>query len=164
NLRGVVNGVQAVYAVMRRQGFGHIVNTASIAGLLPMPGLLSYSVSKHAVVGLSTSLRIEAAVLGIVVSVLCPGAVETGVVGGGKLGRGWQSRPAEVQERFWKQGRPISPERFAREAVVAVARNRAIIVIPWWWKIFWWVYRLSPTLALTLTRRHFLSMRRIIEE
>jgi NAD(P)-dependent dehydrogenase (short-subunit alcohol dehydrogenase family) len=164
NLRGVVNGVQAVYAVMRRQGFGHIVNTASIAGLLPMPGLLSYSASKHAVVGLSTSLRIEAAVLGIRVSVLCPGAVETAIVGGGKFGKVLQPPPPEVQKRFWKQGRPISPERFAREAVAAVARNKAIIVIPWWWKIFWWVYRLSPTLALAWTRRHFLSMRRIVEE
>ena len=60
NLCGVVNGVQAAYAIMRRQGFGHIVNTASIAGLIPQGGILSYSVSKHAVVGLSTSLRIEA--------------------------------------------------------------------------------------------------------
>jgi NAD(P)-dependent dehydrogenase (short-subunit alcohol dehydrogenase family) len=164
NLRGVVNGVQAVYPVMRRQGFGHIVNTASIAGLLPMPGLLSYSASKHAVVGLSTSLRVEAATLGIRVSVLCPGAVETAIVGGGKFGKVLEPPPPEVQRRLWEQGRPISPQRFAREAVAAVAKNRAIIVIPWWWKVFWWVYRLSPTLALACTRKHFLSVRRIIEE
>jgi NAD(P)-dependent dehydrogenase (short-subunit alcohol dehydrogenase family) len=65
NLRGVVHGVQAVYPILLRQGFGHIVNTASIAGLLPLGGLLSYSTSKHAVVGLSTSLRIEAAAAGV---------------------------------------------------------------------------------------------------
>src|SRR5262249_34634025 len=157
------NGVQAVYPVMRRQGFGHIVNTASIAGLVPMTGLLSYSASKHAVVGLSTSLRVEAAALGVRVSVLCPGAVGTAVGGGGKFGKVLQRPPPEIQRRLWARARPISPERFAREAVAAVARNKAIIVIPWWWKVFWWVYRLSPTLALVWTRRHFLSVRRGIE-
>lgn len=164
NLRGVVNGVQAAYPIMRRQKFGHIVNTASIAGLLPMTGLLSYSVSKHAVVGLSTCLRVEAAALGIRVSVLCPGAVETAIVGGGKFGKVLQPLPPEVQRRLWEQGRPISPERFARAAVAAVARNKAIIVVPWWWKIFWWMYRLSPTLTLAWTRRNFLAVKRILEE
>jgi NAD(P)-dependent dehydrogenase (short-subunit alcohol dehydrogenase family) len=164
NLRGVINGIQAAYPVMQRQGFGHLVNTASIAGLVPLTGLLSYSASKHAVVGLSTSLRVEAAVLGVRVSVLCPGAVETAIVGGGKFGKVLQPPPPEVQRQLWARGRPISPERFAREAVAAVARNKAIIVIPWWWKLLWWLYRLSPALALAQARRDFLKVRRIIEE
>ena len=61
NLHGVVNGVQAAYPVMLSQGYGHIVNTASMAGLLPMPTAVSYAATKHAVVGLSKSLRVEAA-------------------------------------------------------------------------------------------------------
>src|SRR6516164_10920473 len=61
NLRGVVNGVQAAYPLMLRQGFGHIVNTASMAGLVPAPWIVSYTAAKHAVVGLSLALRIEAA-------------------------------------------------------------------------------------------------------
>ena len=63
--RGVVNGVQAAYCIMMKQGFGHIVNTASMAGLMPSPGNVAYSMTKHAVVGLSKSLRAEAAILGI---------------------------------------------------------------------------------------------------
>jgi NAD(P)-dependent dehydrogenase (short-subunit alcohol dehydrogenase family) len=160
NLRGVINGVQAAYPIMKRQGFGHIVNTASVAGLVPVAGMLSYSTSKHAVVGLSTCLRVEAAALGIRVSALCPGAVETAI----KLGKVLHAPPPEVQRRLWEQGHPISPERLAREALVAVAKNKAIIVIPWWWKFLWWLYRLSPTLGLAWARRHYLSAKRIIAE
>src|SRR5262249_37982231 len=87
NLRGVANGVQAVYPVMIRQGGGHIVNTASVAGLLPMAGQLSYTTSKHAIVGLSKSLRVEARRYGVRVSVLCPGIVRTPILRGGKYGR-----------------------------------------------------------------------------
>ena len=50
NLRGVVHGVQAAYPVMLRQGFGHIVNTASMAGLMVSPISGSYSATKHALV------------------------------------------------------------------------------------------------------------------
>jgi len=77
NLRGVVNGVQAGYQVMLRQGFGHIVNTASLVGLVPGVGNPSYVTTKHAVVGLSKIFRAEAATKGIQVSVLCPGIVRT---------------------------------------------------------------------------------------
>jgi NAD(P)-dependent dehydrogenase (short-subunit alcohol dehydrogenase family) len=161
NLRGVVNGVQAAYPLLCRQGFGHIVNTASIAGLIPLPGLLSYSASKHAVVGLSTSLRAEAAMLGVRVSVLCPGPVETAIVGGGKFGKVINPLPAEVQRRLWEKGRPIPAEVFARRALAAVARNRAIIVIPSWWKVFWWLYRLSPTLGIAWARRQLLVYQRV---
>jgi NAD(P)-dependent dehydrogenase (short-subunit alcohol dehydrogenase family) len=77
NLRGVVHGVVAAYPVMIAQGFGHIVNTASAAGITPTPGLTGYATTKHAVVGLSTSLRGEAARHGVRVSVLCPGLIDT---------------------------------------------------------------------------------------
>ena len=60
NLRGVAHGILAAYPPMIRQGFGHIVNTASMAGLAPAPLQLSYTATKHAVVGLSRALRVEA--------------------------------------------------------------------------------------------------------
>jgi NAD(P)-dependent dehydrogenase (short-subunit alcohol dehydrogenase family) len=164
NLRGVIHGVQAAYSVMRRQGFGHIINTASIAGLVPVPGLLSYCTSKHAVVGLSTSLRIEAAEHGVRVSVLCPGAVETPIVGGGKFGKVLNAPPPDVQRKLWEKGRPIAVERFAQCAVSAIARNRAVIVIPWWWKLVWWIYRLSPKTSLALSRRQFRANKQLIEK
>ena len=80
NLRGVINGIQAAYKIMMEQGFGHIVNTASMAGLMPGPGNVAYTTTKHAVVGLSKSLRAEAAHRGVRVSVLCPGVIRTPIL------------------------------------------------------------------------------------
>src|SRR5439155_3591830 len=134
NLRGVVNGVQAAYPVMLRQGYGHIVNTASAAGLFPTPTVVSYCAAKHAVVGLSTALRVEAAAAGVRVSVLCPGAVRTPILeGGGKYGKVLQAVPPEVMKAHWERVRPMPADRFAAEALRAVARNRAVIVIPSRW-------------------------------
>src|ERR671915_112136 len=77
NLKGVVHGVHAAYPIMLAQGAGHIVNTASLAGLVPMPMGIPYTATKHAVVGLSLGLRAEAASRGVKVSVVCPGFVDT---------------------------------------------------------------------------------------
>jgi NAD(P)-dependent dehydrogenase (short-subunit alcohol dehydrogenase family) len=87
NLVGVVNGLLAAYPLMVEQGFGHIVNTASGAGLVGPPLTVAYSTTKHAVVGLSTTLRPEAAMHGVRVSVLCPGAVETPILDARPHGR-----------------------------------------------------------------------------
>src|SRR5262249_56364016 len=57
NLRGVMHGVHAAYPIMMQQRSGHIVNTASLAGLLPSPPLTPYAMTKHAVAGLRLSLR-----------------------------------------------------------------------------------------------------------
>ena len=77
NLRGVVHGVNAVYPIMLAQRSGHIVNTASINGLVPLPLAGPYNATKHAVVGLSSALRAEAAGLGVRVSTVCPGFIDT---------------------------------------------------------------------------------------
>jgi len=77
NLTGVFNGVSAFAGDMRARGRGHIVNTASMAGLIPNPSLGAYTAAKFGVVGLSETLRSELAPHGVGVSVLCPGLVET---------------------------------------------------------------------------------------
>jgi NAD(P)-dependent dehydrogenase (short-subunit alcohol dehydrogenase family) len=78
NLTGVFNGVSAFAAGMRACGAGHIVNTASEAGLMTIGGGLGgYTVAKFGVVALSEILRIELAPHGVGVSVLCPGLVAT---------------------------------------------------------------------------------------
>src|SRR6185503_1585330 len=87
NVRGVTNGIVAAYPEMVRRGAGHIVNTASMAGLVPGAGEASYVASKHAVVGLSKALRVEGKRHGVRVSVLCPGAIRTPILTGGKFGR-----------------------------------------------------------------------------
>ncbi len=163
NLHGVVNGVQAAYPVMLSQGCGHIVNTASMAGLLPMPAAVSYATTKHAVVGLSKSLRVEAALYGIRVSVLCPGFIRTPILHGGKYGKNLQPVPPEVQEKFIRQYRPMAPAVFAEKVLDALARNKALIIVPGWWRLFWWLSRLSPALELSLAQRSYRSARKAMQ-
>ena len=163
NLHGVVNGVQAAYPVMLSQGYGHIVNTASMAGLLPMPTAVSYAATKHAVVGLSKSLRVEAASYGVRVSVLCPGFIRTPILHGGKYGKNLQPIPLEVQEEFIRKYRPMDPARFAEKVLDALARNKALIIVPGWWRLFWWLSRLSPSLELALAQRSYRSVRKAMQ-
>jgi len=156
NLRGVINGIQAAYGIMRRQGFGHIVNTASMAGLITSPGAAAYAATKHAIVGLSKSLRAEAASAGVYVSAICPGVVRTPILeGGGRYGRMLIEIPSEEMRRMWDEFRPMPPETFARKALAGVAKNRAIIIAPWWWRLFWWLDRLSPSAGILFARRNF---------
>ncbi len=164
NLRGVVHGVHAAYPAMLEQGFGHIVNTASMAGLVPLPGSVSYGATKHAVVGLSTLLRAEAAAKGVRVSVLCPGVVRTPILDrGGRYGQVLMELPEEFLRPFVERMRPIDAGVFAEKALRAVAANRAIIVVPRWWRVVWWLHRLSPTLGLYLGRRFHEKAKRELE-
>ena len=87
NLRGVVHGIQAAYPVMIRQRSGHIVNTASMAGLTTTGSQASYTATKHAVVAISRTLRVEAERHGVQVSALCPGVIRTPILTGGEYGR-----------------------------------------------------------------------------
>jgi len=77
NVWGVVHGMRAFGPLLVEQGEGHIVCTGSVAGLATTPGLGPYSVTKHAVVGLASTLREELAPAGVGVSVLCPGVLRT---------------------------------------------------------------------------------------
>jgi NAD(P)-dependent dehydrogenase (short-subunit alcohol dehydrogenase family) len=161
NLRGVANGIQAAYPIMLRQGFGHIVNTASMAGLMPSPLTVGYCATKYAVVGLSLSLRIEAEAAGVRVSVLCPGVIRTPILeGGGKYGKMLRPQRIDVQRQNWERLRPLDADQFARQALRAVAKNKAIIVIPAWWKVFWWINRLSAPLGLYVGRKLYVWSQR----
>ncbi|MDT5192082.1 MAG: hypothetical protein QOI28_4333, partial [Mycobacterium sp.] len=146
NLRGVVHGIQAAYPTMIEQHSGHIVNTASMAGLLTTVGQASYAASKHAVVALSKTLRLEAARHGVQVSVLCPGAIRTPILTGGQFGRNTVSETELL--KMSEAVRPMAPELFAQRALRAVLRGDAIIVVPTWWKALWYLERLSPGLSM----------------
>lgn len=81
NLGGVINGVQTWIRRLEAHGQGgHVVNTASMAGMVTSPGLGVYNTSKFAVVGLSEALRADLAQHDIGVSVLCPGMVQTRIL------------------------------------------------------------------------------------
>ncbi len=78
NLKGVAWGIEAFVPLIKEHGEGgHVVNTASMAGLVPIPGFGPYTATKYAVVGMSEDLSMELEPFGIGVSVLCPGFVAT---------------------------------------------------------------------------------------
>ena len=83
NLYGVVHGIRAFLPIMEQQGIGHIVNTASMAGLTPVPGLAPYAATKHAVVGFVRSLAPGLLAKGISFNAVLPGAVDTNILGDG---------------------------------------------------------------------------------
>ncbi len=151
NLRGVVHGIQAVYPIMIRQHSGHIVNTASMAGLVASPGMASYTATKHAVVGISKALRVEAERHGVQVSVFCPGVIRTPLMTGGKYGR-FNGVSDEELLKFGERLRPMAPEKFAERALRAVLRGDVIIVVPALWKAWWYLERLSPALSMRFAK------------
>ncbi|MEV7013143.1 SDR family oxidoreductase [Streptosporangium sp. NPDC051022] len=159
NLRGVVHGVHAAYPVMIRQGFGHIVNTASLAGLVPTPMMAPYAATKHAVVGLSLALRTEAAAHGVKVSVVCPGFVDTPLLdhvnpGLPRTRTGTSARRSAIRA----QGRLYSADALAGDIMRGLARDRALIVVPASGRLAWLGARLSPSLAVRVAS---LAVRRL---
>lgn len=145
NVYGVVHGIAAVYPRMIAQGHGQIVNTASGAGLGPRPGQTPYAAAKHAVIGLSTSLRAEARAYGVRVTAACPGYVATHVMRDAKfVGVDREKLAARIPIR------PMSADRCAELMLRGAARDQAIVAISAYVKLDWWVYRLSPALSCWL--------------
>lgn len=149
NVRGVCYGIQAVYPKMIAQRSGHIINTASMAGLVPATEG-SYTASKYAVVGMSKALRIDAARFGVRVSVLCPGAIRTPILTGGHFGRVKYAASKEKIMSIWERMRPMDPDRFARRALEAIDANEAVIVLPRFWKVLWYLERISPDASMKI--------------
>jgi NAD(P)-dependent dehydrogenase (short-subunit alcohol dehydrogenase family) len=144
NIRGVVHGVHAAYPLMVEQRRGHIVNTASLGGLMAAGLLTSYVMSKHAVVGLSLALRSEAAAFGVGVTAVCPSAVDTPILDKGAVGR------FHGRDYFLKgQGvrRPLDPDVLAAQVLEAVVANKPLLVTPRTARIAWRIGRLSPALV-----------------
>ena len=130
NIGGVVNLIRAVYPRLIAQGFGHLVNTASCAGLMGTPFISVYSATKHAVVGLSKAMRIEAEPHGVRVTALCPGAVRTPILTGGAFGRSVYAMTEARKTSWWDRFRPGDVTVFAKETMDLVARNEGIIILP----------------------------------
>ncbi|MCP3982919.1 MAG: SDR family oxidoreductase [bacterium] len=146
DLYGVVNGVFAAFPVMAKQGFGHIISTASIAGLVPIPGAISYVASKFGVVGLSNALRVEGEELGVKVSVVCPGLIDTPMK---------NSKMINIDNEALLETAPklMPAEECARVILDGVERNKPIIVVTAMAKIFWALQRICPRFLLWLLSR-----------
>jgi NAD(P)-dependent dehydrogenase (short-subunit alcohol dehydrogenase family) len=140
NLWGVIHGVRVFTPRLLAQGVeGHIVNTASLAGLTCLPGMSVYNVTKHGVVALSETLYHELSMLGapVGVSVLCPGFVNTRILDSAR------NRPAglagtaaelpgraELDQLVRQQVAAGQPPEEVAEAVFDAVRNRRFYVFP----------------------------------
>jgi NAD(P)-dependent dehydrogenase (short-subunit alcohol dehydrogenase family) len=149
NIRGVVHGVAAAYPLMVQQGHGHIINTASMAGLTAAGQVTSYVMTKHAVVGMSLALRSEAVARGVSVLVVCPAAVETPILDKGAIG-GFVGRDYFLQTQ---RGKAYDPDRLADDVLRAVEKNKAILVKPRIAHAQWVFARLAPNLMQRMSIR-----------
>lgn len=143
NLWGVIHGTQHAYAIMCEQGHGHIINTASTAGVTPVARSIPYATTKHAVVGLSTSLREEARGRNIRVSVVLPGLVDTGIFSSATTVNDYDYVSSIQRVPL----RKISPDQAANTILRGVAANDGYIVFPLYNKLIIFLYRLAPALV-----------------
>ncbi|MEK7709784.1 MAG: SDR family NAD(P)-dependent oxidoreductase, partial [candidate division NC10 bacterium] len=130
NLWGVIHGLLAFLPRMiaQKQG-GHIVNTASMAGLIATQGLGVYNTTKYAVVGLSETLVKDLKPYGIGVSVLCPMGVDTRILDSER------NRPSALRDPDAKKsepvplmGRTLSPEEVAAQVLAAIRANQLYVI------------------------------------
>lgn len=136
NVDGVINGMQIFIPRMIERGDGHIVNTASGAGLAATASGAMYTTSKFAVVGLSEAMRLELAPFDIGVSVLCPGPVRTNIIANTQAQeppregitpdeRQREREQAALADRILQGGTP--PDDVGRMVLAGVKENRLYI-------------------------------------
>lgn len=148
NLRGVAHGSTLAYRQMVRQGHGHIVNTASVAGLVPVPLQAHYVATKHALIGMSKTLQLEAAEHGVDVTIFCPAFVESGMFDNNTL----HGTMEGTDPRSLVPVRPLATDVAVRRLLVGVARRRRWVITPFYGRLGWWLERLSPALSTRLHR------------
>ena len=139
NVRGVINGMRAVVPGMIDVGRGHIVNIASMAGMIPLPGMVTYNASKFAAVGVSLAARREYAGTGVTVTAILPSVVRTELSSGAGIG---STIPT------------VDPEDVARAVIDSLRKRHARVSVPGWLAPGWsMVTALVPEPIENLVRR-----------
>ncbi len=157
NLLGVVRGCRTFTPVFKKQGSGHIVNVASMAGLLDVPFMSSYNATKAAVVSLSETLQNELEESGIRVSVVCPSFFKTNIAS--------SMRTAEpglrvVTEKLLARSK-LTAADVANDVFEAVERNRFYVLSHKDGRAAWMMKRLLPRrLYASVMKKQSRAMRR----
>jgi NAD(P)-dependent dehydrogenase (short-subunit alcohol dehydrogenase family) len=144
NFRGVAYGSTLAYKQMVSQGGGgHIVNTASVAGLVPVALQAHYCATKHAIVGMSKTLAVEAKGNDIGVTVFCPAWVRTGMFDNNTM-RGTLDG---ADPHKLVPIKPASTRNVVEKLLNGVARGRGIVITPFYGRLGWWLERYAPHTA-----------------
>lgn len=152
NVMGTVHGIHAFLPRMLEQdGGGHIINTASMLGLVGAANLVPYAMTKHALVGLSESLAAEMGPRGVDVTALCPGMVNTRLYADatlqGPMAAGRQ-RALRLHDRFGAK-----PETVAKALLEVIEKPTVIRTVPRHQVLpVWLMHRLSVTATQPLAR------------
>jgi NAD(P)-dependent dehydrogenase (short-subunit alcohol dehydrogenase family) len=154
NIWSVINGVRSfVPKMMAQGGRSHLVNIASVAGLVGFPYTAAYSMTKFAVVGLSEVLSAELYSKGIAVTVVCPGMVRSNLIADGlmRLPGAWPQYIDQAYANF-----AARPEWLARQILGAVKRRQPVLVpslaLAQLWRVKRWSGRVYNGMARELTR------------
>jgi len=140
NFFGVVNGMQAVIPVMKRQNSGAIINISSIAGHIPAPTGAAYSATKFAVNAVGKAARVELRNWNINVLTVCPGFVQTDFPANLVAGEHHKGTPPRNVRR-------ISADRVARAVLSGYLRNKREVIVPWTMVPVIKLYQLFPGLV-----------------
>lgn len=140
SLMGVIYGCHAFVPRMKEQGEGHIVNTASLAGIASLPEMGPYNVAKAGVISLSETLHTELAPFGIGVTVVCPSFFNTNLLKDMTCTDEWER---DFARATFSSAR-MTAEEIAGMVVRAVERNRFYVLPQPSAKFLWLMKRISP--------------------
>jgi 2-hydroxycyclohexanecarboxyl-CoA dehydrogenase len=144
NLDGVVHGCHTFGPAMLERGHGHVVNISSALGYTMSATEPAYLTTKAAVLALSQCLRADWAASGVGVTAICPGVINTPILDGTRF-LGGQTETIERTRKVFRRGHP--PELVARDVVVAIRKDKAVVPVGWEAKVGWWAHRLLPLCA-----------------
>ena len=138
NFTAVNVGAVLAYTQMKKQGFGHILNTASMGGFLPTPGMAVYAATKHGVVGLTTSLASEGKDFNIVVKASCPGFIKSELM----------NKSSDVSKNMSDYldllPKPIDASIAAKTIIDGLGKKPVLIFTPSYAKVSYFLNRFIP--------------------
>lgn len=148
NFRGTLYGCHEFIPRMKKQGWGHIINIASSAGIISLADMGPYNTTKAAVISLSETLRVELGPDRIGVTVACPMFFKTNLLS--------DMRCTDEWEREWAQATfehaRVTSDEIARRIIAAAKKNRLYAVTQWTGRFFWMLKRTAPEMNYSLFR------------
>ena len=146
NLWGVIHGCHYFVPQFKQQGFGAIINVASVAGFTAAPEMTAYNVTKASVLALSETLSAELRSANIRVNVLCPTLVPTNIMKNGRLPKSYSS----LADQLLMNHAFIDSDQVAKKTLNQLDANKLYTIPQPDAKLFWWMKRISPQLYAKL--------------